>query len=110
MTWSFNGFCHVTAVPQGETYTGEYVVDTLLHALDATIRDKHPAIGIRGTKLYWDNARPHTSQMTLDAIRARGVTISPHAPYSVYLAPCDFFTFEHTKRIIKGRHFSGSEE
>jgi len=110
MTWSFNGFCHVMVVPQGETYTSDYVVNTLLPALDETLRAKRPVIGISGTKLHWDNARPHTSHETQNAFRARGVTILPHAPYSPDLAPCDFFVFGYIKRVIKGRHFSCSEE
>jgi len=110
MTWSFNGFCHVTAVPQGETYNSEYVVNILLPALDAAIRDKRPVIGLSGTKLHWDNARPHTSRMTQDALGSRGVTTLPHPPYSPDLAPCDFFIFGHIKHAVMGRRFASTRE
>jgi histone-lysine N-methyltransferase SETMAR len=40
--------------------------------------------------LQHDNARPHTSQATVEAIEKLDLTIISHPPYSPDLAPCDF--------------------
>jgi hypothetical protein len=34
----------------------------------------------------------------------------PYPPYSLYLAPCDFFQFSKIKLNLKGRRFDTNEE
>ena len=110
VTWSFTGFLHVTVLPQGTTYTSEYVVSKLIPEVDAAVRVKRPMIGLSRSKLHWDNARSHTSAATRNELDARGVTVLAHPPYSPDLAPSDFFLFGHPKRQLLGTHFRSSDE
>jgi len=38
-----------------------------------------------------------------------GWTFVPHLPYSLDLAPCDFFLFPTIKKILKGKRFATME-
>ena len=68
-------------------------------------------IGIRNdTLLQHDNARPHTSAATRDAIQRLDFSVLPHPPYIPDLAPSDFHLFRKLKEHLKGQHFSCDEE
>ena len=59
--------------------------------------------------LQHDNARPHTSLKTCEAISSFGWTTISHPP-SPDLAPSDFHLFGPLKESLRGRHFSGNKE
>ena len=66
--------------------------------------------GIRNeTLLEHDNARPHTSAATRDAIQSADFLVLPHPPYSPDLAPSDFHLFPKLKEHLKGERFSCNE-
>jgi len=68
-------------------------------------------IGIRNeTLLQHDNARPHTSATTRDAIQCLDFSVLPHPPYSPDLAPSYFHLFPKLKEHLKGQRFSCDEE
>ena len=68
-------------------------------------------IGIRNeTLLKHDNARPHTSAETRDAIQRLDFSVLPHPPYSSDLAPWDFHLFQKLKEHLKGQGFSCDED
>jgi len=110
MFWSLTGFAFVTAVPAGATYNTEYVTKTLIPELEAAICVRRPRIGLRGTKLHWDNARPHISTETTSLLVAKGVHLLPHPPYSPDVAPSDFYLFGKIKTAIRGTLFHSSDE
>ena len=84
-----------------ETTINSYYIETLT-ALKRGIE----RIGIRNEiLLQHDNARPHTSAATRDAIQRLDFSGLPHPPYSPDLAPSDFQLFPK----LKGR-FSCDEE
>jgi len=67
--------------------------------------------GIRNeTLLQHDNARPHTSAATRDAIQRLDFSVLPHPPYSPDLAPSDFHLFPKLRDYLKGQRFSCDEE
>ena len=108
--WSFTGFFYVTAVPEGSRYTSSYFTDVLLPKLETALRPSRPVLGIRRTKLHWDNARPHTAATTRNELASKGAISLPHQPYSPGLAPSDFFLFGYLKERIRGMDFSTSAE
>jgi histone-lysine N-methyltransferase SETMAR len=55
--------------------------------------------------LHHDNARPHTSLHTLEAITKLQWTVLPHPPYSPDLAPSDYHLFSPLKDAIRGKKF-----
>ncbi|GFO40821.1 histone-lysine N-methyltransferase SETMAR [Plakobranchus ocellatus] len=57
-----------------------------------------------------DNARPHTSRQTQDALRQLELTTLPHPAYSPDLAPSDYYLFPQLKKYLKGHHYDYDEE
>jgi len=107
--WNFSGFKLVVALEDGQRCNSQLTV-SLLHRLDAMIRRKRPKMGLRGMWLHWDNARPHFSATTRDALDDLKLRILPHPPYSPDIAPSDFFLFGYLKEMLKGRKFAGRVE
>jgi len=68
-------------------------------------------IGIRNdTLLQHDNARPHTSAATREAIQRLDFSVLPHPPYSADLVPSDFHLFPKLKEHLKGQRFTCDAE
>jgi len=59
--------------------------------------------------IQYDNARPHTSLQTQEAIAKFGWTVFPHPPYSPDLAPLDFHLFGPLKDALRGTRFEDDE-
>ncbi|GFN75127.1 transposase [Plakobranchus ocellatus] len=60
--------------------------------------------------LQHDNARPHTSRQTQDALRQLKLTTLPHPAYSPDLAPSDYYLFPQLKNYLKGHPYDNDEE
>jgi histone-lysine N-methyltransferase SETMAR len=60
--------------------------------------------------LHHDNARPHTSLHTREAITKLQWTVLSHPPYSPDLAPSDYHHFSPFKDAIRGKTFEDDEE
>ncbi|GFO48833.1 transposase [Plakobranchus ocellatus] len=60
--------------------------------------------------LQHDNARPHTSRQTQDALRQVELTTLQHPTYSPDLAPSDYYLFLQLKKYLKGHHYDNDEE
>jgi hypothetical protein len=59
--------------------------------------------------LQQDNARPHTSAATTDAIAHLGFTVPPHSAYSPNLTGSNFCLFPKLKEDSRGQNFSPDE-
>lgn len=60
--------------------------------------------------LQHDNARPHTSKITKEEIKALGWTTIRHPPYSLDLAPSDYHLFWSMQHSLNGKEFKNYEE
>jgi histone-lysine N-methyltransferase SETMAR len=60
--------------------------------------------------LQQNNATPHTSARTRDAIERLGFSLLPHHAYNPDLAPSDFHLFPKLKEHLQGQHFGSDEE
>jgi len=88
------------------TINSQRYIETL-----AALKGRIERIGMRNeTLLQHDNARPHTSATTRDAIQRLDFSVLPHPPYSPDLAPSDFHLFPKLKEHLKGQRFSCDEE
>ena len=54
--------------------------------------------------LQHNNARPHASPKTTECVTKFGWTMLPHLPYTLDLAPSNFYQFEPLKGL-PGQHF-----
>ena len=59
--------------------------------------------------LHHDHASAHTAAVTLDFLAANDVQLVTH-PYSLDLAPCDWFLFPSVKRQLKGEQFQSVKD
>jgi histone-lysine N-methyltransferase SETMAR len=60
--------------------------------------------------LHQDNARPHTSLRTREAVAKIGWAALPHPAQSPDVAPSDYRLFDSIKNPLRGRHFAGDNE
>jgi hypothetical protein len=60
--------------------------------------------------LLHDNARPHTSLRTLEAVAKMGWTLLPEPAHSPVRAPSDYRLFDHVKDALRGRHFADEND
>ena len=88
------------------TINSQHYTETL-----TALKRRIKRIGIRNeTLLQHDNARPHTSAATRDAIQHLDFSVLPHPLYSPDLAPSDFHLFPKLKEHLKGLCFSCDEK
>jgi transposase len=60
--------------------------------------------------LHHDNALAHASLLIRSYLAKHQISIVPHPPYSLDLAPAGFFLFPKLKTTLKGRRFQTIEE
>ncbi|GFO05658.1 transposase [Plakobranchus ocellatus] len=102
------GVVHKEFLEQRQTVNSERYISTL-QALKLRLRR------VRCDKdsiLQHDNARPHTSRQTQDALRQLDLTTLPHPAYSPDLAPSYYYLFPQPKNYmyLKGHHYDNDEE
>jgi histone-lysine N-methyltransferase SETMAR len=87
---------------------GILLVDFMVKGI--TIRTVRPNRNMKDVLLLHDNARPHTSLCTREAIAKMGRTVLPHPAHSPDLAPSDYHLFGPLKDAPRGRHFPDVNE
>ncbi|UYV77727.1 hypothetical protein LAZ67_15002066 [Cordylochernes scorpioides] len=99
------GIIHKEFVPAGQTITGEYYLN-FLKRLIARIRRIRPEYRDEDSWcLLHDNAPSHSSLIVRRFLAKNNVCVLNHPPYSLYLAPCDFYLFPKIKLKLKGCFF-----
>jgi histone-lysine N-methyltransferase SETMAR len=74
------------------------------------MRKKRPDLLKKQWFLLQDNARPHIAAVALAALIEIGGTALQLPPYSLDLAPCDFWAFPTLKRQLREKRFSSDDE
>ena len=103
--FNYRGPVAIDILPQGTTMTSQYYVQTVLPQVKNTIDEQRPTIGMSRTFHLHDNAAPHKSRATTQALQEQGIRVLPHPAYSPDLAPCDFWLFPILKDRLAGRKF-----
>jgi histone-lysine N-methyltransferase SETMAR len=97
-----NGVILADFMERGTTINSERYIESLN-------KSKKRFKRVRNENLQQDNATPHSSARTRDAIEHLGFSFLPHPPYSPDLAPSDFHLFPKLKEHLRGQYF-GSDE
>jgi len=97
-------------VPCGQTVNGDYYANVLNTHLRGAMRKKRPNLLKKQWFLVKDNARPHIAAVPLAALTEIGGTALKHPPYSLDLAPCDFWAFPTLQRQLHRKRFSSDDE
>ncbi|UYV65641.1 hypothetical protein LAZ67_3004938 [Cordylochernes scorpioides] len=105
--FDIRGIVHCEFVPQGQTVNSAFYLEVLRRLKRRIARVR---TDIKDTvKLYHDNATSHTAFIITNFLARSNTPVIPHPPYSLDLAPCDFFLFPRLKREMKGKHWETVE-
>jgi histone-lysine N-methyltransferase SETMAR len=107
--WDCEGVILIDVLPRGQTINSDVYVGTL-KKMKKRFRKVHPHKDVTKVPLHHDNARPHTSLHTREAITMLQWTVLPHQPYSPDLAPFGYHLFSPLKYAIRGKKFEDDEE
>jgi histone-lysine N-methyltransferase SETMAR len=107
--WDIRGVVLVDFLAKGSTINSEQYISTL-KKLKARIRQARPHMNMQEVLLQQDNARPHTSRLTSEAIAKMGWGVLPHPAYCPDLAPSDFHLFGPLKDALRGHHFQSDDD
>ena len=74
------------------------------------MKEKPTELSIRiGVIFHQDNTRPHTSLVTHKKLLDTGWEVMPHTPYSLDLAPSDYYLFRSLQNHLNGKIFDSNE-
>ena len=93
---------------RGRTINGSYYAAELRRLRQEIARKRGEKL-TRGVLLLQDNAPAHTSQVAMTAATKCGFEVLPHPPYSLYMAPSDFYLFPKLKSHLRGTQFRSNE-
>ena len=106
--WDAKGVLLIDYLEKGKTINSEYYCN-LLDQLDKNIREKRPGLQ-KKIIFHQDNARVHTSFLTMVKLNELKYELFEHPPYSPDLAPSDYYLFRNLKQFLRGKRFSSNEE
>jgi len=74
------------------------------------VHRKEPEKWANGFILHHYNALCHTLLLVWQFLSNKNITVCPHPPYSLDLAPCDFWLFPKVKMTVKGKIFESIQD
>ena len=101
---------HHEFVPEGETVNQYFCQKVLIRLHGRVLRIRRALWSDKSWLLHHDNAPAHNRLSVRQLLVTKQGTALDHPTYSPDLAPCDFWLFPQLKIVIKGTHFSSSEE
>ena len=101
--FSGEGVAIQVPVKKGKSISGKYYKDVVLKKLKKYYQKWHPVTGFKHVRLLLYNAPAHTSAIVTIFLQKDKLTVLTHPPYSLDLAPCDFFLFLKLKTFLTGR-------
>jgi hypothetical protein len=90
------GVIYRNYVPKSKTLKAKYIKKALARFLKV-FKAKRPIMSSQDWFLHWDNAPFHTAATIQEYLAVKGVKTLRHPPYSLDLAPADFFLFPRVK-------------
>ena len=92
-------------VPKGSSVTGKFYRESVLTQLVDFYQKCRPRTGVHSIKLLHDNTPAHKSTTVQEYLKASGLDVLDHPPYSPDLSPCDFWLFPRLKKMLPGHRF-----
>jgi hypothetical protein len=108
--FSRRGFVSVEFLPMKQKYNSQSFTETVLPSAEKRHAECRPKLRTTAAHLHVDNAKPHTSKMSIEKIEKLGFILVPQPPYCPDLAPCDFFLFGYVKQHLEGKHLTREGE
>ncbi|GFR59078.1 mariner transposase [Elysia marginata] len=104
--WDSEGIVYIEFLEQENAVNSERFISTL-RKLSLRLKRERP---IKQAILHHDNARPHTSCQTEEALHKMNFEVLPHPSYSPDLAPSDFYLFPKLKEHLRENHYESDED
>jgi len=104
-----DGIVRADFVPRNTMMNSEYYKGLLEHLRNNVCR-KEPEKWADSFILHHDNALCHTLLLVWQFLSNKNITVCPHPPYSLDLAPCDFWLFPKFKMTMKGKSFESIQD
>ncbi|GFR63965.1 transposase [Elysia marginata] len=104
--WDSEGIVDIEFMKQRNTVNSERYISTLRKL---SVRLKR----VRSTKqaiLHHDNAMPHTSRRTEEALHKMNFVVLPHPSYNLDPAQSNFNLFPKLKEHLRGNHYESDED
>ncbi|GFR64073.1 histone-lysine N-methyltransferase SETMAR [Elysia marginata] len=103
--WVSEGIAYIQFQKQGNTVNSERYISTL-RKLSVRLKRVRPT---KHAMLHHDNARPHTSRQTREALHKMNFVVLPDPSYSPDLAPSNFYLLPKYKKHLRGNHYESDE-
>ncbi|CAF5081591.1 unnamed protein product [Rotaria sp. Silwood1] len=87
-------------VPSETSINAMYYRDECLKDLVKMLHKKRPLSTTNHIKLHHDNAQPHMNDIVVNYLQEEKINVMAHPPYSLDLAPSDFWLFNCLKRTL----------
>ena len=107
--FDWHGVIHYEFVPHGQTVNKKFYV-AVLKRLREAVRRKRPQFWMNQSWVLHDNSPAHSSFLVRNFLAKNETTVVPQPPYSLDLAPVDFFLFPKLKSTLKGHRFDTFDE
>ena len=91
-------------VPEGTIVDQHYCKEVLIK-LRERVRRRRPELWLNGFIHHQDYAPAHMELSVKQFLTEKGITTLEHLPYSLALAPCDFYLFPKIKSVLKETRF-----
>jgi hypothetical protein len=108
--WRGTGVKSLLSVPKGLKYNATFFVESAVPDLFKHGREEGRRKMLRGIMVHLDNARPHYSRKSNEALRPIKARRIPAPAYSPDLSPSDFFVFGMLKERLSGSSYSSPDE
>ena len=112
--WCARGVLFWELVPKGKSIDSEVYCD-FMGKMGNQLRHgplRETGAHNRNKRYFFlqDNARPHTSNMSMAKIDSLNIELLPHPPKSCDMAPTDFHINRSLKNFLKGQSFESEPE
>ena len=102
--FDYRGVVHYEFLPTGQTVNKEYYLSVMRHLREA-IRKKRPELWATNSWILRHDKPSHTALILREFLAKNSTHVAPQPPYSLDLAPCDFWLFRKLKRPLRGNRF-----
>jgi len=92
------GTVHYELLAQGQTVNQQCYLEVLTRLWES-VRRKRPGLWPDNWILHHDNAPAHDALRVREFLAKNSITKMDHQPYSLELAPCDFWFFPKLKML-----------
>ncbi|CAD7093460.1 unnamed protein product [Hermetia illucens] len=98
--WDANSIIFIDYLEKGKTINSDYYM-VLLDRLKAEIAKKRPHMKKKKVIFHQDKTPCHKSIKTVPKFNELGFQLLPHPPYSLDLAPSDYWLFADLKKMLQ---------